>query len=87
LLMEAMMRPYVMTQDRGLQPDQVCHLYVHRDTMNPRAWVLSWSVPGSWSSVGAEGECSRRYFRTMGDAIAFGARQYGEAATRAYWDR
>lgn len=79
------MRPYAMTPDRGLQPDITVALYVHRDTMNPRAWVLSWSAPGSFISCGSEGECSRVYHRRMCDAVAYGARHYGETATRAYW--
>jgi hypothetical protein len=76
------MRPYVST-DKGLVPDQTAILYAHHDTMDPKLWVLSWSHPGWSSSVGAEGECSRRYFRTMREAVAFGERAYGERATRA----
>lgn len=79
------MRPHVMTKDKGLQENRACHLYAHRDTMNSKAWVLSWSVPGSNITVGAEGECSRKYHRTMRSAIMYGQRIYGETAKLGTW--
>ena len=79
------MRPYRMTEYKGLQPDMACRLYAHRDTTHPKAWVLSWSVPGSMVSVGAEGERSRRYFHRRWQATEYGARHYGETPQQAYW--
>ena len=61
------------------------HLYVKRDTMNPRAWRLCWSVPGADSFTWAEGECSAQYYRTRRDAVAAGVRRFGETAKRADW--
>lgn len=59
-------------------------LVVHRHTMYPRAFCLSWDF-GDDTSVGAEGECSRQLFRTEGAARAYGERRYGERPVRASW--
>jgi hypothetical protein len=56
-------------------------LSVHRDCMNPRAFVLSWRFPEG-TSVGTEGECSRRYFKTEAAAKAYALRTYDERAVR-----
>jgi hypothetical protein len=53
-------------------------LVAHRHTMTPKAWCLSWDFGGT--SVGAEGECSRKLFRTAAEAKAWGLRVYGERA-------
>ena len=53
-------------------------LVAHRHTMYPKAWVLSWDF--GETSVGAEGECSRLFFRTARQAKAHGLKRYGETA-------
>lgn len=59
-------------------------LVAHRHVMRPRAWCLSWDFGAT--SVGAEGECSRRYFRTARAAKAHALRAYGEkAVTVSRW--
>lgn len=57
-------------------------LVVHRDIMNPRAWVLSWDF-GDMMSVGTEGECSRQYFRTAREGKRYAALRYNERAILA----
>ena len=47
-----------------------------------KGWRLLWAVPGESTIVYAEGECSRRVFRTRGAAAAYGRHQYGETAMR-----
>lgn len=75
------MRPYKMTVDRGLQPDMCARLYVKRDCFTG-PWRLAWMVPGADTYSYAEGECSKRLFRTRRGAIAYGQRVYGETAAR-----
>lgn len=70
------MRPYNQPAAR---------LYVRRDTMVPKFWRLCWSEENSRTFCNAEGECSAIYYRTMREAIAGGARRYGETAQRADW--
>lgn len=77
-----MSRPYA---GNPLEPDMTVSLYVARDTMQPRYWRLYWSEPGSYVTVGNEGETSAIYHRTMADAIAWGERHLNERAKRAYW--
>lgn len=52
-------------------------LIIHRDTMSPKLWVGSWANPDGIHSVGTEGQCSRKYFRTARNAVYTLARQYG----------
>jgi len=69
-----------MPEFKTNQPAAV--LKVRRDTMRPQYWRLAWETPGADTFCYAEGECSARYYRTMGDAIAAGARRFGETATK-----
>ncbi len=73
------MRPYAMTEDKGLQPDMTAVLYVKRDTITD-LWRLAWMVPGSDSYCYAEGECSARLFKRKYEAVSHGVRAYGETA-------
>jgi len=81
------MRPYAMTADRGLQPDQTVSLYAKRDTTTSggNRWRLAWWDGSSDSFCYAEGECSARHFSTARDALAYGARAYRE--TGKIWPR
>lgn len=80
-----MSRPYIMTADRGLQPDQTARLYAMRDTMRPSQWRLCWSHPDSPSYVMNEGECSAVYYPRLSDAVAAGQRDYGQRALAVGW--
>ena len=77
-----MSRPHVMTETQGLQPDSTVFLYARKcyTESGRQIWRLVWDKPGSTSFCYAEGECSRREFRTAREAIAYGARAYGETA-------
>jgi len=59
-------------------------LVVHRDTMNPKAFVLSWDF-GDGTAIGTEGECSRKYFAREYQARRYGREVYGERVYRANW--
>lgn len=62
-----------------------CSLFVHKAIAAPlsRPWRLLWAESVDANTfVHAEGECSAKCFATMREAIAYGARQYGETATR-----
>ena len=60
------------------------HLYVYRDwtSENNGAWRLLWAVHGATSFVHAEGECSKRLFKTMRAAKADGLRRFNQYAKR-----
>jgi hypothetical protein len=60
-------------------------LYVTRDntTSGGGLWWCVWAVPGESISVGAEGYCSRKMFRTRCAASADAAHRWGEVPT--YW--
>jgi hypothetical protein len=73
------MRPYKMTENRGLQPDMSAELYVKRDTMTD-LWRLAWMTPNSDSYCYAEGECSAKLFKRRYEAVAYGEKAYGETA-------
>ena len=73
------MRPYVMTADKGLQPNTTAILYVKRDTMT-NMWRLAWMVPGESCYCYAEGECSAKLFNRRYLAVAYGKHTYGETA-------
>lgn len=71
----------VVIEDPDTPP--VAHLYAKKE--GSRAWRLYWSVPGSNTCVGAEGECSARYYQTLALARAAGEQRYGETAKKANW--
>ncbi len=54
-------------------------LVAHRHTMQPKLWCLSWDF-GDGTAVGAEGECSRRMFKTARHARFYGEQHYSERA-------
>jgi len=74
------MRPYKMTDNKGLQPDMTVDLWAKRDntTSGRGKWRLAWWKRGKDSFVYAEGECSANYFNTAKDALAYGLRRYDE---------
>jgi hypothetical protein len=61
----------------------VAHLYAKK--VDGKYWRLYWSVPGSTTCVGAEGECSYTPYRTLWQAIAGGKQLYRETAKKANW--
>ena len=63
----------------------ICTLFVKRDycTHHRGPWRLLWAESiDADTFIYAEGECSKKLFRTMGEAVAYGLRHYGETAAR-----
>lgn len=61
----------------------VAHLYAKK--VDGKYWRLYWSVPGSSTCTGAEGETSFTAHSTLWQARAAGERLYGETAKKADW--